>query len=200
MVLLLRPEAAGTGFTGRLNYRTPGGSEVHFTYHLVRVWELPVETLLSGPVATLPLAPIADVRPEELPGVIARMQVRVAAETPEPDQVELWTSVALLMGLRYRPAAIRELLKGVSGLEESTIYQEILGKGEEIGRVKGREEGRVEGREEEARAVLLRIGTKRFGAPEDQVRTAMEAIDSLETLEALIDRLLEVETWQELLQ
>jgi predicted transposase YdaD len=45
------------------------------------------------------------------------------------------------LGLRYRPDAIRELMKGVSGLEESTIYQEILGKGEEIGRVKGREAG-----------------------------------------------------------
>ena len=31
VVLLLRPEAAGTGFTGRLHYRAPGGSEVHFT-------------------------------------------------------------------------------------------------------------------------------------------------------------------------
>src|SRR5271155_2906730 len=47
VVLLLRPEAEGPGFTGRLHYRAPG-SEVTFHYRLVRVWELPVETLLTG--------------------------------------------------------------------------------------------------------------------------------------------------------
>jgi predicted transposase YdaD len=199
VVLLLRPEAEGPGFTGRLHYRAPG-SEVNFSYHLVRVWELPVETLLTGALATLPLAPIADVRTSELPGVIARMKARVMAEAQVGDSVELWTTVALLMGLRYKPDAIRELLRGVSGLEESTIYQEILGKGQEIGRVEGREEGREEGRAEEARALLLRMGNKRFGAPSDQVKAVLETIASLARLEALADRLLEVETWQEFLR
>ena len=128
------------------------------------------------------------------------MKARVVAETQVTDPVELWTTVALLMGLRYKPDAIRELLKGVSGLEESTIYQEILGIGQEIGRVEGREEGREEGRAEEARALLLRMGSKRFGVPDDQVKAALEAIESLDRLEALADRLLEVETWQEFLQ
>ena len=132
VVLLLRPEAEGPGFTGRLHYRAPG-SEVVFTYRLVRVWQLPVERLLTGALATLPLAPIADANAAELPEVVTRMKARILAEAEPVDSVELWTTVALLMGLRYQPDSIRELLKGVSGLEESTIYQEILGKGQEIG-------------------------------------------------------------------
>ncbi len=55
------------------------------------------------------------------------------------------------------------------------------------------------GRTEEARKLLLRLGGKRFGAPDAQSRTALEAITSLEALEQLAERLLEAESWQELL-
>jgi hypothetical protein len=44
------------------------------------------------------------------------------------------------------------------------------------------------------------MGNKRFGAPNDQVKAVLETIASLDRLEALADRLLEVETWQEFLR
>jgi predicted transposase YdaD len=192
IVFLLRPEAQGTGFTGALQYQTPGGKGVDFSYHLIRVWELPVERLLAGPLATLPLAPISQVEAAALPGVIVRMQSRIIAETPVSEHEEWWGSVALLMGLRHKMVAIRELLKGVGGLEESTFYQEAFGNGIAIGEVKGRSG--------EARTLLLRIGSKRFGPATEAVEAAIQAIETIETLESLADRLLEVETWEELLR
>jgi hypothetical protein len=52
---------------------------------------------------------------------------------------------------------------------------------------------------EEARAILLRLGTRRFGEPPDQTRAALEGITEIERLEALSERLLDVESWDELL-
>jgi predicted transposase YdaD len=79
--------------------------------------------------------------------------------------------------------------------EESTTYQAILREGRE----EGREEGLAMGRVEEARAILLRQGTKRFGTPSDQIRAALAGITQIERLEVLTERLLDVESWDELL-
>ncbi|WP_394794650.1 Rpn family recombination-promoting nuclease/putative transposase [Armatimonas sp.] len=62
----------------------------------------------------------------------------------------------------------------------------------------GEEKGRTQGRSDEARSLVLRLGTKRFGGPEASTLAALEAAD-LARLEVLVDRLLEVETWAELL-
>ena len=66
----------------------------------------------------------------------------------------LWTETYVLMGLRYNRALAAELLKGVREMEESVTYQEIIRK------------GKAEGLTEEARRILLRMGTKAFGDPE----------------------------------
>ena len=92
------------------------------------------------------------------------------------------------MGLTYGRDRIYALLKGVEGMEESVIYQDILEKGEARGRL------------EEALTLLLRIGSKRLGIPDAQTKAKLEAITSVEDLEQLADRLLEAESWQELLQ
>jgi hypothetical protein len=91
----------------------------------------------------------------------------------------LWAATFLLMGLRYAEAVISRVMEGVSGMKESVTYQMIL--------------------REEARAILLRLGTKRFGPPTDPTRSALEAITSVEHLEQLNERLLDVESWDELL-
>jgi len=74
-------------------------------------------------------------------------------------------------------------LRGVRGMHESSTYQVIL----------------VEGRIEETRDILLRLGRKRFGPPNEHVQTTIQAISSRERLEALSERLLDVTTWQALL-
>jgi hypothetical protein len=91
------------------------------------------------------------------------------------------------MGLRYPEALIAQLLEGVREMEESVTYQAIIKRGHEAGRV------------EEARAILLRQGARRFGPPSSDVQSALEAITAIERLEQLSERLLDVESWEELL-
>lgn len=66
------------------------------------------------------------------------------------------------------------------------------------GIVEGIERGRTEGRATEARSLILRLGTKRFGAASAESEAVLEAADIVR-LEAIVERLLEVESWQELL-
>ena len=68
-------------------------------------------------------------------------------------------------------------------MEESTTYQAII----------------TRGRIDEARKILLRQGSKRFGPPDVRTRTAIEAITEIERLEQLTERLLDVSSWDELL-
>jgi len=84
-----------------------------------------------------------------------------------------------------------------------TGAQELILQGRKIGREEGREEGRMEGREEgkvvATQTVLLRLGSKRFGAPDAKTAAQLTAIASIERLEGLIERVLDVENWSELL-
>jgi hypothetical protein len=56
------------------------------------------------------------------------------------------------------------------------------------------------GRKEQAIAMLLMVGSKRFGPPDDKTKARLEKITSIKRLETLALRTLDVETWQELLQ
>jgi hypothetical protein len=60
-------------------------------------------------------------------------------------------------------------------------------------------EGKAEGRAEEARNLILLLGGKRCGAPPAAVVAALSEIVDPERLETLATRLLEVESWEELL-
>ncbi|HYT87432.1 MAG TPA: DUF4351 domain-containing protein [Gemmataceae bacterium] len=57
-----------------------------------------------------------------------------------------------------------------------------------------------EGAIKEARKLVLRIGQKKFGPPPDAVVTMVQGIEELERLERLQERILDVSSWQELLQ
>lgn len=195
VVFLLRPEADGPGMKTALQRQLPGEEPyLQFRFRTVRVWQQPVEAILEGGVGLLPLAPLCAVGEDALPGVIRQMAVRIEAEAPE-EAGTLWTSTFVLMGLRYASEFAVQLLKGVRGMEESVTYQAILEEGAARGEAKGKAIGKVEGE----RNLLLRLGTQRFGAPDASTRAALEAITSVERLEALGDRLLKVENWAELL-
>jgi hypothetical protein len=86
VALLLRPEADSKYLTGVLDLRLPDDDRVAvFYYRVVRAWEQPVEPLLAGPLATLPMAPLADVPVQDVPGVLERIDERLAAEAPPPE-------------------------------------------------------------------------------------------------------------------
>ena len=61
------------------------------------------------------------------------------------------------------------------------------------------EEGRVMGLAEESRKMILRLGRIRFGEAGDAVVSRLDAISDLEKLEQLVERLLIVSSWDELL-
>ncbi len=191
IVVLLRP-AAGRKVTGEYRRFLPNGECYQwFKYQVIRLWEQDVERLLRSGLGTLPLAPLADVKRKELPGVIQRMRERIEGEAPPEDKPFLWTATFVLMGLRYSREVTQQLLRGVREMKESVTYQAIL----EEGRLEGIPIGSVK----EAQTILLRQGTKRFGPPTARTRRRIKSITSIERLELLAERLLDVTSWQELL-
>ena len=69
-------------------------------------------------------------------------------------------------------------------MEESVFWQIV----EEKGEVKGE------------RNAVLRVGARRFGAVPPAVQERLAQISSLPTLQAMLDRVLDVASWDELLQ
>lgn len=72
-------------------------------------------------------------------------------------------------------------------MRDSLTYQAIL--------EEGREEGQVQGE----RRLLLRLGTARFGQPDELSRSRLESITEIPEIERLGERMLTVSSWSELL-
>jgi hypothetical protein len=182
-VVLLRRSADGSELSGYFEEReSTGPVGMTLAYRVVRLWERPVDELLNGGVGILPLAPLA-VEDNQVPAVIARLDERIGREVPTAEAHDLWSATLLLLGLRYDSDTARQLLRGVTGMRESSTYQAIL------------EEGRIEG----ARGLLLHLGTKKLGPPDPTIVARLSQIDDLETLERLSDDLLTATSWTVLL-
>ncbi len=215
ILVLLRPAADGPELTGEYERQFPGrGPNVWFRYDVVRVWELPPERLLNAGLPLLPLAPVSNVALEQLPAVLTAVAERLRDEAEGELRTTLWAATEVLLGLNHPTERVQELTKeittmilGIRGIEESSVYQDIFGKGEAKGRAegkaegeaKGRAEGEAEGKVEEARLILLSLGRRKLGRPDEQVLARIAAIGDLDRLNALIHRLLDATTWDELL-
>lgn len=196
VVILLRPEADGPGITGLEELGRLGKKPyLRFDYSVVRAWEQPVEKVLKGDLAMLPLAPISQVSAEQLPGVIQEMEKRLSQEATPAERNDMWAATLILMGLRFPLDTAAKLLKGVHGMKESVTYQAILEEGE----AKGRAEGEAKGKLEEAKHLLLLQGRAHLGAPDAKTRAALEKIENLHALEQLFAKLLKTSSWAELL-
>ncbi len=183
-------------------------------YNVVRVRQQPVDFLLNCGLTVLPLAPVYNVETERVPEVLLAISDRLAREASPDQAATLWNATRILMGLRYEKEQVDKIIEGVSamlfgirGIEESSVYQGILRRGllegETIGRAQGLAEGRVEGLAEgaleHARKTLLRHGGKKLGPPNERVEAEIAALGDLDRLNELIDRVLDVSTWDELL-
>ncbi len=190
VVVLLRPEANLSAINGLYERRLPGAAKpyLQFRYRVIRVWQLPVETVLKAGISVLPLAPISAVRQNELPAVIERIKQRLNAEPDQATVAELWTATKVLLGLRYTAAFVERLLQGVRAMKESTTYQAI------------KEEGRAEGRLEEVREDIRVLGEEKFRSSlPPHVQTLLEGILDVEQLKQFLKRILEVDTWDKLM-
>jgi hypothetical protein len=161
--------------------------DVGLRYRIVRVWRVPPDKWLTGGLGLVPLAPLGDVRQEELPKIIGRMKRRFDREVPPRLAAELWSAAYILMGVRYERALIQRLLQGVVAMKESVTYQAII------------EEGELKGKVEEARRILLLLGRDHFGEPSSDVQAALDSLVDVNRLEELTVRLKHVSSWQELL-
>jgi hypothetical protein len=176
VIVLLRPAADGPELTGVLERRfLDEPPYLVFKYQVVRIWEIPAATCLSGGLA----------------GVISRMQERFERETSAEEAATLWTATDVLMGLRYPKDFVSQLLRGVQNMKESVTYQAIVEEGVE----KGIEKGMLV----EARRTLLELGAERFGEPDEELERVISQIADLEHLHRLVRRILRVSNWQELL-
>ena len=197
MVILLRPQAAHANLSGSIVYAPrPERGKMDFGYEVIRLWERPAEELLRGDVGALPLAPLgklpAGITMEAgLAGVIHQVIERLEREAA-PEQVRrLVTASFVLTGLRVPRQTAWHLFQGVRTMRDSDTYMAILDE--------GREKGLVEGSVAEAKKLILRLGLKPLGAPDENVKKSLGAINDLERLEFLVERIFEVKTWQELL-
>ncbi len=198
-VILLRPEADGPEYRKPLEFRLPNGKLTHyFDFDVIRLWELPVEILLQGGLATLPLAPLAKFEPGRLPEVMRRIELRLEEATVDQEK-DLRAGIYVLMGMKYQEAFIAQIMKGVEKMKESVTYQKIWNDGRLEGEHKGRIEGEHIGRIEGELNLLVRVGSGRLGIPSEAMIAKLNEIDSVGRIETMADKIFSVETWDELL-
>lgn len=202
IVMLLARKTNLRAINGRYERKLPGEPQpyLRFRYRVIRVWELPVEKVLSAGPSVLPLAPMSDVQRDQLPMVIERMEERFTAMADRTSIGDLWTATKVLMGLRYDKIFTEQLLQGVRAMKESVTYQAIVEEGVQKGEREGVRKGVQIGKVQEVRQVLLRIGGKRFQSPPNPEQLQeLEAMTDIAHLENLAERVLDVHNWSELL-
>jgi predicted transposase YdaD len=198
VVILLRPQAQA-GVSGRMFDSAAEDAHLDFRYRVIRVWEQPVEAILAGGVGTLPLAAIAATGTSDLPAVANQIIERLSRETAPGEFADTWTATVILAGLRHSREVVAQLMKGVRNMKDSVTYQMIIEEGIGQGIEKGIEKGIEQGRVSEAKAILLKIASRRFGPPPADVAAQLEGVSDLRFVESLIDRTDLVSGWKELL-
>ncbi|HLJ56600.1 MAG TPA: hypothetical protein VKT77_16295 [Chthonomonadaceae bacterium] len=199
-------------FPDRLQVQA-GGLAMNLSFPVVRLWEH-AERIRSGELPELaPLLVLCDDKPTE---ATVREEVALihASRLPAATQAELLGLALLVATRRFTRDLLLPIFEEdwsmIEGLEILDDLYRATGKldrwkaeAEAIGRAKGEAEGRAEGRAEgESRGIretILRIGSQRFGEPSPEAMMSLEAITAAERLQQLAVRLLQVESWQELL-
>ncbi len=187
VLVVLAERAWSPAYTGRLAVVPPFGPAWEFAYTVVKVWELDAERLLAGPLAVLPLAPVADLPLSEVPAALQRVIARVSAEADPTTASELLTAMGFLLQLRYGKMTSDVILEDVKDIRDLALFQKFIREGEATGRTNG------------LREAISRQGRKKFGTPTAAHEAALTAITDLTRLEALSEKLLDVATWDDLL-
>jgi|SRR5579884_1200245 len=192
LLVLLHRGADSPQLTGLYERGFPGEPfDVALRYRVLRVWQVAAERWLAGGLGLVPLAPLGDVRQQDLPSVIARMKQRLEREVPPRQAADLWSAAYILMGMRYEEALVQRLLQGVLTMKESVTYQAIIREGEA--------KGKAEGKTEEARNMIFLQGRSKFGEPSAEAEAALNSLSDVRQLERLGVRLLRTTSWEELL-
>lgn len=200
VVVLLKPDSDSPVLTGQWQIGLPDEAPyLIFRYRVIRVWQIPPQTLLAGGIGTLPLAPLGAVTEHDLPDIIELMEERVRASGARRLADLVWAATFVLLGSRVSTEEARTLLRRVWPMEESVTYQWMLQQGRDQGIALGHEEGRAQGRAEEARRLLRLQGEHRFGPLDDKTAVVLEGLSDINRLEQLAIRLPDCSSWKELL-
>lgn len=194
VLIVLRPKGNARDLSGEYQVADVRGRPyLSFRYTVVRLWEESVEGLLDAGLGVAPLALLTNEAADDLPRAFSRFLDRLRVDRIDDSLKQgLLSSAYVLCGLRYSPEEIERLYREMSMiLEDSSTYQLILNKGVAV--------GREEGRAEEARRLLLRLGTHRFKAPSPSVEAAIAAISDSKRIERLVERVLDASGWDDLL-
>ncbi|MCE9565714.1 MAG: DUF4351 domain-containing protein [Planctomycetes bacterium] len=188
VLVVMRESANSTAYNGRFPVTPPFGPAWEFGYTVVRLWEASAEALLTGPLALTPLAPVANLGTADVAEVLRRSVERENREADPARTDRMFAAISVLLTMRYGDVISKDLLKRYPDIREIAPFKMFL------------EDGRAEGRVQEARAVVLRQGRKKFGAPSPEHEANINSIADLTLLETLSERLLDVKTWDELLK
>jgi hypothetical protein len=193
VAVLLRREADVPSIDGHLTLTQPDGRDyLDFRCLVVRVWELPVESLLTGPLGTVPLALVSDVPEDRLSDVLRRVGERINAEVDRPEAERLLVATEILTGMRLTRSEVQKLFQEAFRMslphwaEASSVVQDWIAQGRARGVAS-------------ARHLLLKFGTAVIGPPAPEIVEAVNRIDDLDRIEALSDRLPSAGSWEALL-
>jgi hypothetical protein len=172
----------------------PGRGRMDFLPEPIRLWEQPLETMLSSSVGLMPLAPLAAMPEgisitEAMPEIIRRINQRLESEaSPEQaNRIRVWTYT--LSGIHLTPGEIRDLIRQ----EKEMVLGEILKESsflvvlEEFAKCKW------------LREQILRRGRLRFGPVGDEPASSLEGIEDLSRLERMLDATFSANSWDEVM-
>jgi hypothetical protein len=204
LVVLLTKEAETPGLTGEW---TRGFAEEpayrYLRYQVVRVWELHAQELAADGWGMFPLAPLCDDAPPLIHDLIQQMGRRILHEHSEFTAAkELWATTADLLGLRFDDPLLDELMKEMNDmidLSHSKSYQRRMAQADAEGLAKGMARAEAKAMAEVLRKIILRLATKKFGKPGTKALRDLKAISDETRLTALSDRILDVDSWKDLL-
>jgi hypothetical protein len=194
-VFLMWPPAEGPGMTGRHIERDARGKVIQeFTYTIRRAWEFEPEEVMHSP-GTMLLAPLTKGSRQRMPEIVQMVKKGLDASKPDAKTREMvWAAFYWGMGLVCDlEEAHRALGDMWPVIQASGNY--LSAKGHAF--MDSYSEAQNEGAVLAARELILRLGTRRFGAwPEAANRLA--ALQSPDVLDAMVRRVLTARDWQDL--
>lgn len=190
ILVLLSRDAPGRRFGGEFAESWFDGTPLfRFHYRVIRVWEQPAAELARS-LGTLPLTALAVQSIEELVKAV-HPTLAAMSDPPTLQERESLNALILLASLNFAKEFVMKSLAEKT-IKDSWIYQD--------GRVDGLAEGLAEGRVDEARRIVLRLATRKFGAPDAAMLARLASMTDTSQLEAVLDRVLTAASWEELLR
>jgi hypothetical protein len=184
VLVLLRREADSPRLTGEFVRQFEGDPAYRtFRYQVLRVWQMSANDLVNGSWGLFPLAPLCDDAKPQLPKLLERMAKRLQAEASDRQQMALlWEATAILSDMRYDASVFLPLMQKVMTM----IKLDDLRMGDWFAA-------------RTLRKTILRLGRKKFREANESEVAHLEAIEDLDKLSVLSERLLDANSWQELL-